>query len=61
LFDRDKAASLPGENQTEINHEEHEGHEVFLFFMVFMPFMVEHFLARNARRCLSSYSIYFTR
>jgi len=34
-----KAASLPSQNQTDINHE---GHEVFYasFFMLFMPFMV---------------------
>jgi hypothetical protein len=30
----DKAASLPSQNQTKINHEEHEGHEVFLFFIL---------------------------
>jgi hypothetical protein len=29
-----KAASLPSQNQTEINHEEHEGHEVFLFLIL---------------------------
>jgi hypothetical protein len=34
-------------------NEDHEGHDVFLFFMIFMSFMVEHFLAQNARSCLS--------
>jgi hypothetical protein len=28
-----KAASLPRQNQTEINHEDHEEHEVFLFIL----------------------------
>jgi hypothetical protein len=50
-----KAASLPSQSQTEIDHEEHEGHEVFYFFMFFMPFLVEHFLAQNARSCLGRY------
>jgi Na+-driven multidrug efflux pump len=27
------------------------------FFMVFMPFIVEHFLAQDARRCLSRYFV----
>jgi hypothetical protein len=27
-----------------------------LFFMLFMSFMVEYFLAKNARSCLSNYS-----
>jgi hypothetical protein len=48
-----KSLTWPSQNQTEFNHEGHEGQEVFLFFMPFMSFMVEHFLAQNARSCLS--------
>jgi hypothetical protein len=42
-----KAASLPSQNQTQINHEEHEGHEVFYSSGSSCPSWLNIFLPKN--------------